>query len=131
MRRQSIQCPCRMVLCPACTLTSIHGFHKIDGVEKRTAHYDLREIQAAVSKRGIDSFTKTALLGIDAIGLTQAQGLRVVLDLHRNMLFKSMTTHADYRVWQDVYHAPCPNGKTAYIKVTIQPGATVIQFKER
>jgi motility quorum-sensing regulator / GCU-specific mRNA interferase toxin len=47
------------------------------------------------------------------------------------MFFKSMTTHSDYRVWQDVYHAPCPNDKTAYIKVTIQDGATVIQFKER
>ena len=116
---------------PACTLTSIHGFHKISRVEKRTAHYDLTEIQATVSKRGIDSFTKTALLGIDAIGLTQAQGLQVVLDMQRNMLFKSMTTHADYRVWQDVYHAPCPNGKTAYIKVTLQLGVTVIQFKER
>ena len=100
-------------------------------VEKRTAHYDLREILATVSKRGIDSFTKTAVLGIDAIGLTQAQGLRVVLDLQRTMLFKSMTTHADHRVWQDVYHAPCPNGKVAYVKVTVQLGATVIQFKER
>jgi len=36
-----------------------------------------------------------------------------------------------FRVWQDVYHAPCPNGKTAYIKVTIQAGAIVIQFKEK
>jgi len=47
------------------------------------------------------------------------------------MLFKSMATHASSQVWQDVYHAPCPNGKTAYIKVTIQSGATVIQFKEK
>jgi motility quorum-sensing regulator/GCU-specific mRNA interferase toxin len=46
------------------------------------------------------------------------------------MLFKSMTTNRDHRVWQDVYHAPCPNGKTAYIKLTIQAGAVVIQFKE-
>ena len=55
----------------------------------------------------------------------------VVLSLQRSMLFKSMTTHADHRVWQDVYHAPCPNEKTAYIKVTIHAGATVIQFKEK
>ncbi|MCF8208508.1 MAG: type II toxin-antitoxin system MqsR family toxin [Rhodoferax sp.] len=34
-------------------------------------------------------------------------------------------------VWQDVYHAPCPNGKSAYIKLTLQAGAVVIQFKER
>jgi len=47
------------------------------------------------------------------------------------MLFKSMTTHADHRIWQDAYQAPCPNGKTTYIKVTIQAGAIVIQFKEK
>ena len=46
-------------------------------------------------------------------------------------LYKSMTTHADHRVWQDVYHAHCPNGKTAYIKVTLRDGTVVIQFKEK
>ncbi|GHU30297.1 hypothetical protein AGMMS50256_16950 [Betaproteobacteria bacterium] len=35
------------------------------------------------------------------------------------------------RVWQDVYHAPCPNGKTAYIRLTLRDGAVVIQFKEK
>jgi motility quorum-sensing regulator/GCU-specific mRNA interferase toxin len=30
-----------------------------------------------------------------------------------------------------VYHALCPNGKVAYIKVTRQAGAIVIQFKEK
>ena len=48
------------------------------------------------------------------------------------MLLKSMTTHADHRVWQDVYHAPCPNGRIAYIKLTLRPdGSVVIQFKEQ
>jgi len=55
------------------------------------------------------------LRGIDAMGLTEADGLSVVLGLRRDMLFKSMTTNRDSRVWQDVYHAPCPNGKTAYL----------------
>jgi motility quorum-sensing regulator/GCU-specific mRNA interferase toxin len=47
------------------------------------------------------------------------------------MFFKSMTTNNDHRVWQDVYYATCPNGKTAYIKLTLQTGAVVIQFKEK
>lgn len=55
----------------------------------------------------------------------------MVLGLRRALLFKSMTTHSDSRVWQDVYHAPCPNGKMAYIKVTLRAGSVVIQFKER
>ncbi|MGW8160341.1 MAG: type II toxin-antitoxin system MqsR family toxin [Desulfoprunum sp.] len=47
------------------------------------------------------------------------------------MFYKSMTTIHDATLWQDVYHAPCPNGKTAYIKVTLREGAVVIQFKEK
>ncbi len=42
-----------------------------------------------------------------------------------------MTTNTDSKVWQDVYHSPCPNGKIAYIKLTLQNGAVVIQFKEK
>jgi motility quorum-sensing regulator/GCU-specific mRNA interferase toxin len=42
-----------------------------------------------------------------------------------------MTTYADHRVWQDVYHAPTPVGKTAHIKITLRDSAPAIQFKER
>ena len=88
-------------------------------MEKRVAHYDLAQVQSIVTKRGVDAFTRTALMGMDDMALSQAQGLQVVLALQRSMLFKSMTTHTDHHVWQDVYHAPCPNGKIAYVKVTI------------
>ncbi len=100
-------------------------------MEKNAAHYKLEEVKALVLAQGKSAFTATAGRGIDALGLTYLQAIEVVLGLQRGMLFKSMTTHADHRVWQDVYHAPCPNGKTAYIKVTVQAGATVIQFKEQ
>ena len=100
-------------------------------MEKHTAHYALKVVKAVVAQRGADAFTRLALQGIDAMGLRQAEGLAVVLQLQAGMLYKSMTTHADPTVWQDVYHAPCPNGKVAYIKVTVQAGATVIQFKEK
>jgi motility quorum-sensing regulator/GCU-specific mRNA interferase toxin len=42
-----------------------------------------------------------------------------------------MTTYADHRVWQDVYHADTPVKKQAYIKITLRDMAPVIQFKER
>jgi hypothetical protein len=45
--------------------------------------------------------------------------------------FKSMTTYADHRVWQDIYHSPTPIGKTVYITITLRDTAPVIQFKER
>jgi len=38
---------------------------------------------------------------------------------------------ANSSIWQDVYHAPTPGGKVAYIKLTLQQGAVVIQFKEK
>jgi motility quorum-sensing regulator/GCU-specific mRNA interferase toxin len=91
----------------------------------------LASVKALVLERGLSAFTRTALDNAWLMGLDPASALVVVLGLQRGMLFKSMTTHTDRRVWQDVYHAPCPNGRTAYIKVTIQAGATVIQFKEK
>jgi motility quorum-sensing regulator/GCU-specific mRNA interferase toxin len=99
-------------------------------MEKRKAHYSLPEIKASVARLGIGAFTATALQGLGLMGLSPADGLTVVLGLQAEMLFKSMTTYADSRVWQDVYHAICPNGKTAYIKITLRPGTVVIQFKE-
>ena len=42
-----------------------------------------------------------------------------------------MTTYADHRVWQDVYHAATPIRKDAYIKITLRAAAPVIQFKEK
>lgn len=99
-------------------------------MEKRKPHYDLDQVKAAVLQRGIDTFTQAAKNGSLLMGLPEADAIAVVLGLQRAHLYKSMTTHTSSTVWQDVYHAPCPNGKTAYIKVTVQSGAVVIQFKE-
>jgi motility quorum-sensing regulator/GCU-specific mRNA interferase toxin len=100
-------------------------------MEKRKAHYDLAAIKGLVDQQGVAVFTATARSGFMSMGLSAAEALAVVASLSGAMLFKSMTTHADSAVWQDVYHAPCPNGKTAYIKLTLQHGAVVIQFKEK
>lgn len=100
-------------------------------MEKFKAHYSLQELQAIVARDGSRSFTYTAQRGAESMGLSRAEALAVVLSLTGSMLYKSMTTHSDNSVWQDVYHAPCPNGKIAYIKLTVQAGAVVIQFKEK
>ena len=65
------------------------------------------------------------------MGLTSSDMLRVVSGLSRGDFYKSMTTVADHRVWQDVYHADTPVGKQAYIKMTMRDHAPVIQFKEK
>ena len=65
------------------------------------------------------------------MGWTSAEMLAVVASLTRQHFEKSMTTYADHRVWQDVYHAPTPVRLDAYIKVTLRETAPVIQFKEK
>lgn len=100
-------------------------------MEKRKPHYPLSEIQAIAATAGMHAFTQTARANSLLMGLTDAQALAVVVSLSASMFFKSMTTERNSRVWQDVYHAPCPNGKKAYVKLTLQAGAVVIQFKEK
>lgn len=100
-------------------------------MEKRTPHYDLVAIQSDVARLGVAAFTKTALDGGRSMGLATSEMLMVVASLSRRDLHKSMTSHADHRVWQDVYHAATPVRKDAYIKVTRRNTAVVIQFKEK
>ena len=80
---------------------------------------------------GAAAFTKTALDGGRDIGLTSAEMLKVIGSLTRRNFYKSMTAYADHRIWQDVYHAPTPVKKEAYIKITLRGSAPVIQFKEK
>ena len=48
------------------------------------------------------------------------------------MFFKSMTTFADHRVWQDVYQVPARD-LVLYVKfqADIVTGFTVMSFKEK
>lgn len=100
-------------------------------MEKRKPHYELAAIKAIVARDGLAVFTATARSGFMSMGLSATEALAVVTTISAVMLVKSMTTHADHHVWQDVYLVPCQNGKTAYIKLTLQDGAVVIQFKEK
>lgn len=100
-------------------------------MEKRLPHYLLAAIQARIAEQGVMVFTATALFNAAAMGLSEEQALLVLLSLTRVMFCKSMTTYADSSVWQDVYHSPTPNDKVAYIKLTLQQGSVVIQFKEK
>ena len=100
-------------------------------MEKRTPHYDLARVQADVARLGAAAFTKSALDGARAMGLLTSEMLNVIAALTRRDFYKLMTTYADRRVWQDVYHAPTPVRRDAYIKITQRDAALVIQFKEK
>jgi motility quorum-sensing regulator/GCU-specific mRNA interferase toxin len=100
-------------------------------MEKLRPHYDLATIKALVARLGVAAFTKTALDGGRAMGLTSAEMLAVIAAMARSDFYKSMTTLHDHRVWQDVYHVMTPVGAIAYVKVTMRGDAPVIQFKEK
>lgn len=101
-------------------------------MEKRKPHYDLAAVKTAVQQRGADAFTATALVGAQAMGLDSDQAISLICTMTRTSFYKSMTTHAASQVWQDVYHPVAPNGKVAYVKLTLrEDGSVVIQFKEK
>ena len=42
---------------------------------------------------------------------------------------KSMTTHADHRIWQDVYR-PATSAGAVYLKLTVIDDVLIVSFKE-
>ena len=101
-------------------------------MEKKKPHYSLKEIQQAVWLRKASAFTATALMGAAELGLSPDEAVSVMLTLRQGDFYKSMTTHADHQIWQDVYHAKLKSRTAAYIKITLREnGIVVIQFKEK
>ncbi|MFZ3019411.1 MAG: type II toxin-antitoxin system MqsR family toxin [Gallionella sp.] len=101
-------------------------------MEKKKPHYSLGEVQRMVEVRKANAFTATALMGAAELGLSPDETVNVALALRQTDFYKSMTTHANHQVWQDVYHARLKSGSIAYIKVTLREnGIVVIQFKEK
>jgi motility quorum-sensing regulator/GCU-specific mRNA interferase toxin len=100
-------------------------------MEKNTPHYDLAVIKEDVRRLGWRAFTNTARKTGLALELTLDEMQEVVLSLQRDMLYKSMTTYDDHRIWQDVYHIKS-HGLEIYIKVSYRYDRRppVISFKE-
>lgn len=76
------------------------------------------------------NLTMTALHGIKAIGMALGDALAVIQRLTMGNFYKSMTVHADSRVWQDVYHAEWKR-RALYIKFQKHEEFFIVSFKER
>jgi motility quorum-sensing regulator/GCU-specific mRNA interferase toxin len=98
-------------------------------MEKSTPHYLLAEIQVQMTSAQEMNLTVSARMGIRAVGMAQADAVTVVQKLTRKNFYKSMTTHADHRVWQDVYHGQY-KGVALYIKFQRVGVYFVVSFKE-
>jgi motility quorum-sensing regulator/GCU-specific mRNA interferase toxin len=100
-------------------------------VEKRTPHYALDSIKATFTTAASLRMTKTAQDAALALGLLLADVAIVIQSLTRERFYKSMTTFADHRIWQDVYHVPF-EGFVLDVKFTTDAqGYLVISFKEK
>lgn len=101
-------------------------------MEKYTPHYDLAVIKAEVRRLGKQAFTRSARRGGEDLDLSVTQMQEIIFQLQNTMLYKSMTSYGDHRIWQDVYHT-CSHDLEIYIKVTYCLGGNpaVISFKER
>jgi motility quorum-sensing regulator/GCU-specific mRNA interferase toxin len=73
--------------------------------------------------------TVSALAGGAALGFGFEEIIGVVAALRPQDFYKSMTTHADHRVWQDVYRPRTPAGEV-YLKLTVLDDVPIVSFKE-
>ena len=65
------------------------------------------------------------------MGISDLAGMcAVVLSLTSADFYKSMTTHADHRIWRDVYHATTAHGADVYLKLTVIDDVLIVSFKE-
>jgi motility quorum-sensing regulator/GCU-specific mRNA interferase toxin len=97
-------------------------------VEKSTPHCKLTIVKAFVEAGKVRA-TRSARIGATALGLEFSDMLAVVMELTPADFYKSMTTHADYTVWQDVYR-PSTQAGDVYLKLTVIDDVLIVSFKE-
>jgi len=97
-------------------------------MEKGTPHCRLPIIKAMVAEGKVRS-TLSALAGGAAMGFDFEGIVAVVMRLTPADFHKSMTTHSDHRIWQDVYRPTTPAGEV-YLKLTVIDDVLIVSFKE-
>ena len=93
--------------------------------EKRKPTYDLEAFKSVFSNVDKLSVTGTAVRSAAALGFGRVEIVAMIQTIRREHFYKSMTSYADYRLWQDVYFVPSPVGDL-YVKFTAD---TVTEFK--
>ena len=73
--------------------------------------------------------TKAAREGGATLRMDFESMIAVVKTLTTTDFYKSMTTHTDHRMWQDVYRPTTPMGEI-YLKLTVIDEVLIVSFKE-
>ena len=97
-------------------------------MEKRTPHCQLSIVKSLINTGKVRS-TFSALAGASALEISFAGMLTIITSLTMQDFYKSMTTHSNHQVWQDVYHTKTPSGEV-YIKLTVIDDVLIVSFKE-
>ncbi len=97
-------------------------------MEKQTPHCKLSVVKAMIKAGDIRS-TKAAREGAAALGFDFDSMIAVVMALTPIDFYKSMTTHANHRIWQDVYR-PVTSAGEVYLKLTVIDDVLIVSFKE-
>ncbi len=97
-------------------------------MEKRTPHCPLSVLKSHIKEGKVRS-TFSALSGASALQISFDGMLTIITSLTMKDFYKSMTTHSNHQVWQDVYHAKTASGE-AYIKLTVIDDVLIVSFKE-
>lgn len=91
-------------------------------------HCKLTVVKALVEAGKVRS-TMSALAGGAALGFDFEGMVSVVMALTPANFYKSMTAHAEHRVWQDVYRRTTSAG-VVYLKLTVIDDVLILSFKE-
>ena len=97
-------------------------------MEKRTPHCKLSAVKALVEARKVRS-TMSALAGGAALGFDFEGIVGVVMALVPADFYKSMTSHADHRIWHDVYRHTTVAAEI-YLKLSVIDDVLIVSFKE-
>lgn len=97
-------------------------------MEKSTPHCKLTVVKRLIAA-GKVRMTFSAATGGRRLGFTEAQIVQTVNDLAPNDFYKSMTTHNDHTIWQDVYRPVSVSG-SVYLKITVIDDVLIVSFKE-
>ena len=100
--------------------------------DKRRPTYNLEAFQVAFSNEDDLCLTGTALRTATALGFGRKDIVVTIQAMQATHFYKSMTSQADNRIWQDVYHVPSFAG-VLYVKFTADAVTEflLLSFKER
>jgi motility quorum-sensing regulator/GCU-specific mRNA interferase toxin len=97
-------------------------------MEKRIPHCELARVKTLIDAGKVRTThtarTTASLLGFDFKGM-----VAVIASLTMKDFYKSMTTHVDHRIWQDVYR-PQTSAGAIYVKLTVIDEVLIVSFKE-